>query len=152
MTSKLTNNEKASLAFAGLLIVESFMPWVIVTTLLGTTSVTGIEGEGRLLVLLAVLLVLVELTAGTHKTKQRAALIVGLVCLGICAKTLLSTTSLVGVPVNPFFWEAGPVEIQGGLYLAAVTSLMLVIAGVMPDKEAEEQEAQLREEHEENDI
>ena len=148
MMSKLTNNEKASLAFAGLLIMESFMPWVTVTTLLGTTSVTGIEGEGRLLVLLAVLLMLVESTAGTHKTKQGAALVVGLVSLGICAKTLLSLSEIIGMTS----FVGVPVEIQGGLYIAAVTSLMLVIAGAMPDKEAKEQEARLREEHEENDI
>lgn len=134
---ELTQKEKISTGLAAVLVVACFLPWINITTLFGSISFTpGFEGDGLIIILLAVALLIVELVVQSHKSKRYTTLIIGVLCLGIFGLDFLSAEEIA----EELTMEGiAYVDLGFGLILGLVASFLLVLLGLTSDKEVPEE-------------
>jgi hypothetical protein len=131
---------KGALAASGVLIISTLMPWVSVT-FFNASTLDGIRvAEGRTTFILAILAVLVTITALVMDEQRRNMLlgsaILGLICLIVTIVFAFRYDDIFDIPASlggqrasAALADAG-IGLEAGWFLAIASSLALIALGV----------------------
>jgi hypothetical protein len=116
-----------TLVGAAAIVLGSFLPWASVATVFGTISLAGTEGDGVItLVIGGIIGVLAGLELGGKSRRRTAAMIVGIVALGIGVFEIANVSDTASEVSSQFARASvgiGLWAVLGGAALALLGSL-----------------------------
>jgi hypothetical protein len=112
----------------GLVLLGSFLPWASVATVFGTVSLNGIEGDGKITMVLGLVLVLIAVLELTGSADTRVvALVVAFIAVAIGGYDLLNAGDKLSAASN----EYARASIGVGLYAIVGGGILAVVGGFM---------------------
>src|SRR5262245_52527187 len=110
----------------GLVVIGSFMPWASVTSIFGTISIAGTQGDGKITLVLGLIIVVLAILelSGTAGGIRWVTLIFGFLAAGAGVLDMTNVSSRLGEAASDVVQPAVGV----GLY-AVVAGGVAVIAG-----------------------
>lgn len=119
----------AALVAAGAIVIGSLLPWLSVTTIFGSVSVSGTEGDGILTLITGAV---IAALAGIAFAKKSASRLTGILIIGLGAVSgLIAFNIFLNLVDNVDLVDSGVLStIGGGLWLVILGSAVAVGGGV----------------------
>jgi len=111
-----------------LVTIGSFMPWAGVATVFGTLSVNGTEGDGKITMVIGLVLVLLAILELTGASNTRiAALVLALIAAGVGGYDLVNASDKIADVGN----EYARASVGVGLYAVVAGGVLAVVGGFL---------------------
>jgi len=125
-----TKNEFIALILGFILVISSLLPWSTRRNASELIYVTGIEGEGKFVFILGVILIILTYFSRSRLIKKIYFFIIGFLCGLLCLNTFLSLIEFIADPDAVYQITYGI-----GLYIASLVSFVLMYLGIAVEKD-----------------
>jgi len=120
---------KVATAVAAVLVVGSFFPWVSITTIFGTISAKGTDGDGKITALLGVISCVVLFQGFTKAA--RSAYLTGVIFAAVAGIVVAYDFANISSELEGASTEYGMAQVGTGLYICGAGAIAAIAGGLI---------------------